>query len=239
MVEKALQKIGMERYSLIKDKFPREFVLLQGKGCKWRQCTFCDYHTDTSDQPFEVNKAVLEQVTGQYQVLDIINSGSGYELDDDTIMLIRKIVAEKHIHTLWFEMHYMYKNRLQDFARLFHPTTVKFRCGIETFSPTLRNNWKKGVPSHVTALDLSKHFQGICLLCGTDTEGDTRQRILEDIALAEEYFEYYSINLFCPNSTNVRRNEAIAQWFMDTVYPTIIKSNKAEILINNTDLGVG
>jgi hypothetical protein len=77
------------------------------------------------------------------------------------------------------------------------------------------------------------------LLCGTDTEGDTRERILEDIALAEEYFEYYSINLFCPNSTNVRRNEAIAQWFMDTVYPTIIKSNKAEILINNTDLGVG
>lgn len=229
----------MERYSLIEEKFPREFILLQGKGCKWRQCTFCDYHTDTSENPFEINKAVLEQVTGRYQVLDIINSGSGYELDEDTIQLIRQIVAEKNIHTLWFEMHYMYKNRLQDFARLFFPAKVKFRCGIETFSPTLRNKWKKGVPENVTASELAKYFQGICLLCGTDTEEDTQQRILDDIALAEEYFEYYSINLFCPNGTNVGRNDTTVKWFIEKLYPTLVDSPKAEILVNNTDLGVG
>ena len=38
----------MQRYSLIHTKLPREFVLLQGTGCRWRQCTFCDYHTDTT-----------------------------------------------------------------------------------------------------------------------------------------------------------------------------------------------
>ena len=49
---------------------PREFVLLQGTGCRWRRCEFCDYHSDVSDDPFEVNRQVLEQVTGEYGVLD-------------------------------------------------------------------------------------------------------------------------------------------------------------------------
>ena len=102
----------MERYSLIHIKMPREFVLLQGTGCRWKQCTFCDYHTDTSLQPFEVNRPVLEQVTGRYGMLDVINSGSAMELDEDTVAMIADIVRKKAIHTLWFEAHYMYRNRL-------------------------------------------------------------------------------------------------------------------------------
>ena len=61
----------MQRYSLITEKFPREFLLLQGTGCRWAKCTFCDYHTDANQSPFETNKKVLEQVTGVYGVLDI------------------------------------------------------------------------------------------------------------------------------------------------------------------------
>ena len=29
----------MDRYSLIYTKMPREFVLLQGTGCRWGKCT--------------------------------------------------------------------------------------------------------------------------------------------------------------------------------------------------------
>jgi len=98
----------MERYAEISTKMPREFVLLQGLGCKWARCSFCDYHTDVSDNPFEVNRMVLSRVTGKYGVLDVINSGSGFELDEQTLDLIKKVMAEKKIHTVWFEMHYMY-----------------------------------------------------------------------------------------------------------------------------------
>ena len=122
----------MLRYSLIHTKMPREFVLLQGTGCKWRRCTFCDYHEDVSDNPFAVNKEVLEQVTGHYGVLDVINSGSAMELDAETIGLIRRVAEEKGIHTLWFEAHYMYRNRLAAFASQFPGMTVKFRCGVES-----------------------------------------------------------------------------------------------------------
>ena len=84
---------------------PREFILLQGTGCRWKKCTFCDYYTDSSEQPYELNKEVLEQVTGEYGVLDVINSGSAMELDADTIEHIKRVVKEKCIHTLWFEAH--------------------------------------------------------------------------------------------------------------------------------------
>ena len=56
----------MDRYSLIHTKMPREFVLLQGAGCRWKKCTFCDYHEDVSSSPFAINEPVLRQVAGQY-----------------------------------------------------------------------------------------------------------------------------------------------------------------------------
>ena len=227
----------MDRYALIQTKMPREFVLLQGTGCRWGKCTFCDYHSDTSDNPFAVNEPILRQVTGQYGVLDIINSGSAMELDEQTINLIRKVVHEKRIHTLWFEAHYMYRKKLADFAQLFTPAKVKFRCGVETFSPTLRDSWKKGIPSDVTAEDVAKHFQGVCLLCCT--EGESRERILSDIALARKNFEYFSVNVFCNNSTPVRQDKDLAQWFDTEVYPQIKEEPKIEVLMENTDLGVG
>ena len=236
----------MERYSVIQDKFPREFVLLQGIGCRWGRCAFCDYHTDVSDNPFEINRKVLEQVTGQYGVLDIINSGSCFELDDQTIAFIQRIVVEKKIHTLWFEAHWMYRHRLEEFRlrilslfptpySLFH--TIKFRCGIETFDPDLRTKWNKGVPANVTAEDVAKYFQGVCLLCCT--EGETRERIIRDIQLAEQYFEYFSVNVFCNNTTSIKRDTALVEWFIHDLYPTIKDNFRLEILIDNTDLGVG
>lgn len=227
----------MDRYALIHTKLPREFVLLQGTGCRWGKCTFCDYHTDVSANPFTINQQVLQQVTGHYGVLDVINSGSALELDEETLTLIRQIVRDKHIHTLWFEAHYMYRHRLARFAEQFEGVNVKFRCGIETFNPILRDHWCKGVPATVTPEDVARYFQGVCLLCCT--EGESRQHILDDIAIAHRHFEYFSVNLFCNNSTSLRRDETLAQWFAQEVYPTLRHADGIEVLIGNTDLGVG
>ena len=216
---------------------PREFVLLQGQGCRWKQCTFCDYHTDVSADPLAVNSEVLGCVTGVYGVLDIINSGSAMELDEQTIADIKRVVKEKHIHTLWFEAHYMYRNQLAKFAEQFEGVEVKFRCGVESFDGSLRQQWNKGIAASVTAQDVAKYFQGVCLLCCT--QGDSKERILRDIALAEQYFEYASVNVFCENSTSLKRDNALAKWFVEEVYPNLKDSNKIEVLVENTDLGVG
>ena len=227
----------MERYALIHTKIPREFVLLQGTGCRWRKCTFCDYHQDVSENPFTLNESVLRQVTGHYGVLDVINSGSALELDDDTIALINQVVKEKQIHTLWFEAHYMYRKKLADFASRFAPAKVKFRCGVETFDPTLREEWKKGIPASVTPEDVAKYFQGVCLLCCT--QGESKERIFNDIRIAREHFEYFSVNVFCNNSTPVKQDSELAGWFAREVYPQIKDVDGIEVLMENTDLGVG
>ena len=226
----------MERYAKIDTHMPREFVLLQGRGCRWAKCTFCDYHEDKSSDPYPLNREVLQQVTGCYGVLDVINSGSAMELDEETLQLIVKIVREKKIHTLWFEAHYMYRKKLADFAARF-PVEVKFRCGVESFDAQQRSLWNKGMPMDTTAADVAKYFQGVCLLCCT--KGETKERILTDIALARQYFEYFSVNLFCNNGTSMERDEVLAQWFEKEVYPTLQDVPGIEVLLNNTDLGVG
>lgn len=227
----------MVRYAIIHTILPREFVLLQGTGCRWKKCTFCDYHADVSDNPFTVNKGVLAQVQGVYGVLDVINSGSAMELDEQTIEMIKEVVREKQIHTLWFEAHYMYWHKLAKFAEQFDGVEVKFRCGVESFDSCLRQQWNKGIAVSVTAQDVAKHFQGVCLLCCT--QGDSKERILKDIALAEQYFEYASVNVFCENSTSLKRDNALAKWFVEEVYPNLKDSSKIEVLMENTDLGVG
>ena len=227
----------MDRYALIHTKMPREFVLLQGAGCKWKKCTFCDYHEDVSSNPFAINESVLRQVTGRYGVLDVINSGSAMELDAETIAFIKEVVKEKQIHTLWFEAHYMYRKKLAEFALQFAPVQVKFRCGVETFDLELRDIWKKGIPSSVTPEDVAKYFQGVCLLCCT--QGESKEHIIKDIEIARQHFEYFSVNVFCNNSTPVKQDKELAQWFVREVYPRIKDVDGIEVLMENTDLGVG
>ena len=175
------------RYSFIKTKFPREFLLLQGKGCFYKKCRFCDYYNDISENPFEVNKPVIEKVSGETGALDIINSGSCLELDDDTMKLIYKTASEKNINTIWFETHYLYKNKLPDFRKKFPSIKLKFRTGVESFNPKIRQFLNKGIPQAVTAYDIAKDFDGVCLLIGF--VGQTRDDIIKDINMARKYFE--------------------------------------------------
>ena len=69
--------------------------------------------------------------------------------------------------------------------------------------------------------------------------GESRERILTDINLARQHFEYFSVNVFCNNSTSVRQDKALAQWFANEVCPQIKEDPKIEVLMENTDLGVG
>jgi len=227
----------MIRYSLITKKMQREFVLLQGNGCSWRRCTFCDYYTDMSNNPFLVNKKVLANVTGQFGVLDIINSGSCIELDEATVNLIAELVQEKPIHTLWFEAHWMYRYKLNDFAARFPGVAVKFRTGIETFDTHMRSRWNKGIPNSITVSNITRYFQGVCLLVGV--VGQTREAISRDIEIAMACFEYISVNVFVENTTKEKRDNALVDWFIQEWGEKLRLSPKADILLYNTDLGVG
>ena len=224
------------RYSTIDEGMKREFLLLQGKGCAWRKCTFCDYYLDASSDPFVINEPVLDMVSGKYSVLDIINSGSAMELDERTLEKIAVTVREKKISDLWFEAHWMYRHSLAGFAEQFD-CRVHYRIGVETFNPDLRLKWKKGIGRDVTAEEIRRYFDGICLLAGV--KGQTLEDIKTSVETAERLFDYYSVNLFCPNSSQEERDDELADAFIRDIVTSLRKSRKAEILIDNTDLGVG
>ena len=104
------------RYSVITDKNPREIVLLRGSGCRYKKCRFCDYHLDFSrneKENFELNKGILSKVTGIYQSLEVINSGSFPELDIETMKEIENVCVRKGITQLRFEVHWMYHTHVK------------------------------------------------------------------------------------------------------------------------------
>ena len=95
------------RYSKINTKNKREIVLLKGKPCVYGKCTFCNYIEDNSEDENEINNInfeVLENITGEYGVLEVINSGSVFELPKETLEKIKKWLTKKILDKLAFEM---------------------------------------------------------------------------------------------------------------------------------------
>jgi len=225
------------RYSKITEKFPRELILLQGKGCFWKKCIYCDYFHDVSPTAYELNSSIIEKVTGNPGVLDVINSGSAMELDKKTLDMIIKIAHDKNIKELWFEVHWIYHKKLKEFANKFEGIKVKYRTGVETFNTSLRKSWNKGIPEFITPEKIAKYFKGVCLLVGT--QGQDLDSIIADIKIACNYFEHVVISVFVKNSTSVLPDEELIKKFIEKVYPKIVNNPKIEVLINNTDLGVG
>ena len=52
----------------------------------------------------ELNRQVLSQVTGELGALEVINSGSCFELPDETLEDISKILKEKDIRKLFLNL---------------------------------------------------------------------------------------------------------------------------------------
>ena len=71
------------------------------------------------------------------------------------------------------------------------------------------------------------------------TEGEDKEHIIEDIRIADNLFEYLSVNIFCNNTTSVKQDKELAAWFVQNVYKQIKDNPKIEILLENTELGVG
>lgn len=228
----------MDRYSVIENKNKREIVLLKGFPCIWGKCTFCDYILDNSESEEEINKVnleVLEKVTGKYKVLEVINSGSCFELPKETLQRILQIIKEKNIEKLFLESHWCYRNRLEE-MREFFKIPIVFKIGVETFDYNFRNIVLNKNAKFVSPEEVKKYFQSPCLMVGI--KGQTKEMIEKDIEIVLNYFSHATINVFTPNSSNLERDEQLVRWFKDK-YSFLDENPNIEILYNNTDFGVG
>lgn len=226
-----------ERYSLITKGNCREIVLLKGRRCVWGKCAFCDYIHDNDSDPkasFELNRQVLNNVTGTYAALEVINSGSVFELDADTLQLIKDIAIAKGITTLYFECYFAYKSRLDE-IRSFFGLNIIFKCGIETFDDNFRNLvLNKNV--HFDSVDqVVKYFESVCIMVGI--VGQTREMIARDIHILRTKFKYGCVNVYCDNTTDIKADKELVKWFIDT-YKDWDKYPNIDVLQSNTDFGV-
>ena len=228
----------MERYSHISNKTKREIVLLKARPCAWGKCSFCDYIEDNSTclkEMIRINNEVLDQITGEYGVLEVIDSASIFELPQESLLRIKEIIKEKHIHTLFVESHWIYHLRNQE-IRDYFDIPVIIKSGIETFDDNFRNQVLNKNATYQSIEELKQYIDSPCLMVGI--QGQTKEMIQNDIDILLQHFTHGTISIYRNNSTPIQRDEDIVKWFMGK-YNYLIDDFRYDFLYNPTDFGVG
>ncbi len=229
------------RYSrLINNHNNREVVLLKGYPCKYGKCKFCNYIEDNSTNDgviSNINSAVLSEITGEFQILEVLNSGSVFEIPQFSLDKIKKIVQEKQIKILYFEIYYGYIKRINEIRNMYPNQEIRFKMGLETFDNDFRKQTygKNFSLTHEDYITLGKDIYSICLLICT--KGQTKDMITNDIELGLKYFQHITINIFVDNGTVVKRDNELVEWFISK-YSHLQQDPRIELLIDNKDLGV-
>ena len=230
------------RYSVIKQKNPREIVMLRGSGCKWRKCRFCNYHLDFSKDEkdnYVLNQQILNRVTGNYHRLEVINSGSFLDLDEDTVKFIEDLCLQKGVKDLHIECHWMHREEIKKYRNRFEAKGIRIhiKSGVETFDIEFRE--KKLVKGFGLASpeEIAKYFDDVCLLEGV--EGQTVETIRKDIEVGLNFFDRICINIMIENEMPVKPDYDLIQQFKEQLYPIYVENERIDILMENTEFGVG
>lgn len=228
----------MERYSKITGKIKREIVLLKARPCAWGKCRFCDYiHDNTTnlEEVERINCETLAHVTGEYGVLEVIDSASCFELTPRTMTEIKRVVAEKKIGKLFLEAHWMYRKRLGE-MRDFFGIPIVFKTGVETFDYNFRENYLKKNAPFRSPEEVAEYFDSPCLM--VCVKGQTKEMIRRDIELAKKHFRHMTVNVFTDNTTDVKRDPELVKWFVEE-FGWLASDPDVDILLDRTDFGVG
>lgn len=228
----------MERYNRITNKNQREIVLLKAKPCAWGKCRFCDYITDNStDIPemVRLNREVLSHVTGEFGVLEVIDSASCFELPKETLDDIKKVIEEKHIKKLFLESHWIYRKRLHE-MREFFGIPIVFKIGIESFDNDFRENYLNKHADFKNPEEVAEYFDSPCIM--VCIRGQTKEMIRRDIEILKKYFKLGTVNIYTNNSTDVKKDPELVKWFEEE-YAWLRDDPTIEVLFENTDFGVG
>jgi hypothetical protein len=227
-----------ERYSKITNKNQREICLLQAFPCAWGKCSFCDYIDDNSRDRasmVKLNSEVLKHVTGEFGVLEVINSGSCFELPEETLEKITSVIREKDIRKLFFESHWIYRKKIADMrARM--PVPIVFKIGVETFDYEFRQNVLNKNAGFREPEEVAEYFDSPCLMVGV--QGQTKEMIARDIEILKKHFKLGTVNVYNNNTTPIRRDDELVRWFMQE-YRWLLDDPAVEVLYEITDFGVG
>ena len=228
----------MERYSRITDKNKeRSYFSEHFPACGENVPSVITLRITEGDEAEMVreNREALREITGEFGVLEVINSGSCFELPKETLEDIRTVVRLKNIKRLIFESHWIYRKRLQE-MRDYFGIPVTYKMGVETFDYDFREKVLNKHADFKTPMEAAEYFDSICLMVGI--QGQTKEMIRNDIAWLKKYFNHGTVNVFNNNSTPIKRDEELVRWFMEE-YQWLLDDPDVEVLYEITDFGVG
>ena len=115
--------------------------------------------------------------------------------------------------------------------------TLKIKMGVETFDDTFRREvFDKGMEG-VMPEEIAGVADEVCLLFGIS--GQTAESMQKDIETGLKYFERICINIMVENTTPIRPDQEVIRLFVEQIYPKYKENQRVDILLQNTDFGVG
>lgn len=233
--------ITIETQESVLNAEKREMVLLRGKPRSHREhCKFCDYYKDNlilkGDEIVLFNREVLSHVSGKFGVLEVINSGSVFELPQETIEEIRQLAIRKKITVLYFESFTSYIKMIPLLRYSFQKNgiTLRFRAGLETFNEEFRINvlgkkiYNSSLPS------IKKEYYSTCLLVGI--KGQTQDSVISDIEEGLSNFEKITVNVFCKNTKEIAIDSSLVNWFKKHAQEKLKGNPRIEIFLDTNIL---
>lgn len=89
----------------------------------------------------------------------------------------------------------------------------------------------------VTPEEIAEYFDSTCLLFGL--KGQTVDSMRRDIETGLAHFSRICINIMVENTTSVKPDPDVIRSFLQELYPLYKENDRVDILIDNTDFGVG
>ncbi|WP_282924253.1 radical SAM protein [Peptoniphilus genitalis] len=155
-------------------------------------------------------------------------------MTDKSLEAIKKVVEEKNIKRLFFEAHWIYRNRLDE-IRDFFKVPITFKTGIETFDNDFRERVLRKGADFKDYREVQKYFDSPCVMVGI--KGQTREMIDRDMEIIKN-FSHATVNIFMNNSTEIKRDDELVKWFVEK-YRYLEDDPRVDILFEITDFGVG
>ena len=113
---------------------------------------------------------------------------------------------------------------------------IIFKIGVETFDYDFRQRVLNKHADFREPGEVAEYFDSPCLMVGI--QGQTKDMIRYDIDCLKRYFKLGTVNVYNNNTTPIRRDQALVDWFMDE-YQWLMEDPAVEVLYEITDFGVG
>ena len=133
------------------------------------------------------------------------------------------------------ESHWIYHQKIQS-IRDYFKIKVIVKSGVETFDEDFRNRVLNKNVTFKTIEEFKQYYDSPCIMVGI--KGQTKKMIEHDIEILEQYFNHATISVYRNNSTPIKRDDQLVEWFMNK-YQYLIDDPRFDFLYEPTDFGVG